>query len=201
MNTMVHKPLDVVSPGAVTVGHALSERKLPECGSHSGRWYCVETHQGREAEVRDRLDDQGFGAFLPLVMELRPWRPGIMRAAAVPAFPRYLLVRFDRRAQPWRSILYTRGVKGLLSAGPEAPLPVADRQVQALFALGYDRPIMQDPRPALIEAGAKLRVTGGAFADHEGVCLWDSGKRVRLLMSLLGGQREVTVPRKVVELA
>lgn len=72
------------------------------------------------------------------------------------------------------------------------------RQIETLIALGYDRPIVEDPRPKLIEAGAVVRVTGGPFADMQGVCVWDDRKRVRLLMDLLGGAREVTLPRRVV---
>lgn len=171
-----------------------------ECGSHPGRsWYCVQSERGREAEVRDRLEEQGFGAFLPLVIGMRTVRPGVRQAAALPAFPGYLFTCFDVAADRWRSILYTRGVRGLFSTSPERPVVVPRRQIEALLALGYDRPIAADPRPELLKAGIRLRVTEGLFADAEGVCLWDDRKRVRLLMDMLGGQREVTVARAAVE--
>ncbi len=163
------------------------------------RWYCIEAQRGREPEVRDRLEDQGFGAFLPLVIAMRPFRPGLLKAAAVAAFPGYLFARFDTRADRWRSILYTRGVRGLISSSPEAPIPIPERQIQVLLALGYDRPIAEDPRPALIAAGARLRVTEGAFADMQGTCLWDDGKRIGLLVDMFFGRTtKAELPRRAV---
>lgn len=196
MNT---KTLDLRPSISVTIHPALSGPKTPECGSHSGRrWYCVQTERGREAEVRDRIEAQGFGAFLPLVIAVRPVRPGIMQAATVAAFPTYLFAAFDVRADPWRRIIYTRGVRGLFSSTPETPTPVRQREIEALLALGYDRPIAHDPRPALIDAGAKLRVTAGPFTDLHGVCLWDDRKRVALLMDLFGRPTRIEVERKAV---
>lgn len=193
--------LDETAANRSCVAGALSGPRTPECGSHPAAisvaraWYCVQAERGRETEVRDRLESQGFGAFLPLVIAMRPVRPGVMRATAVAAFPGYLFAAFDVRADRWRSIIYTRGVKGLFSSAVDRPTPVPRRQMETLIALGYDRPIADDPRPALIEAGARVRVTDGPFADVSGVCLWDDRKRVRLLMELFGGAREVTVPR------
>lgn len=178
---------------------ALSGPRAPECGSHSARsWYCLQAERGREDEVRDRLEDQGFGAFLPQVIGMRTVRPGLRQAAPVAAFPGYLFAHFDVRADRWRSIVYTRGVKGLFATAPDRPTPVRRREIEVLLALGYDRPIVEDPRPALIEAGARVRVTEGLFADAEGICVMDDGKRIRLLMDLLGGPREVTAPTRQV---
>jgi transcriptional antiterminator RfaH len=192
----LHNRLDSLGATLAGVARALPGRNPAECGSHSTRsWYCVQAERGREAEVRDRLLDQGFGAFLPLVIAMRSVKPGVMKAAAVPAFPGYLFTAFDLRADQWRSICYTRGVRSLFCTSPEHPTSVPRRQIEALLALGYDRPIVEDPRPRLIEAGAQVKVTAGPFADTEGVCLLDDGKRVRMLMDLLGGPREVAVPR------
>lgn len=191
-------PLDESEETLRNNGNALHGSNPSECGSHAVRsWYCVQAERGRESEVRDRLEAQGFGAFLPLVIEMRgPER--LRRATVAPAFPGYLFVSFDVRADRWRSIVYTRGVRGLFSSAPDRPTPVPRSQVEALLALGYDAPIARDPRPQLIQAGATVRVIDGPFADAEGVCLWDDRRRVRLLMDLMGGAREVTLPRKVV---
>ena len=196
MDGLVQINLDGAQENRASLVAPLPGRKTPECGSHPGRsWYCVQAERGRETEVRDRLEDQGFGAFLPLIIAMRPVRPGVRQAAAVAAFPGYLFAAFDVRADSWRSIIYTRGVKGLFSASPDRPTAVPRRQIEKLLELGYDRPIVEDPRPALIEVGARVRVEGGPFADQQGVCLWDDRRRVRLLMEVMGGAREVTVPR------
>jgi transcription antitermination factor NusG len=193
------KMLDTARTRPVVATEAASGGNPLGCGSHSARWYCVETERAREAEVRDRLDDQGFGQFLPLVIAMRPFRPGILQAKAVPAFPGYVFVRFDAKADRWRSIIYTRGVKGLFCSSRDVPTPVPQRQMDVLLALGYDRPIAEDPRPKLIEAGAKVRITTGPFADFDGVCLWDDGKRVALMFDLFGHSNRVTVARRQVE--
>jgi transcription antitermination factor NusG len=174
-------------------------RRAAAIPADPARWYCVQTDRLREGEVRDRLEDQGFGTFLPLVIAMRAVRPGVRQATAIPAFPTYLFARFDVQADRWRSIIYTRGVRGLFSSTPDRPSPVPARQIEALLAMGYDKPIAADPRPTLISAGLVVRVTDGPFADHEGVCLWDDRQRVRLLLDILGGKREVTVARRLVE--
>lgn len=198
----------IVSPVNTTTEHVSGVCGPPSraaamvlAANPTSRWYCVEAERARETEVRDRLEDQGFAAFLPLVIALRPVRPGVMQAKAIPAFPGYLFARFDTARDRWRSIVFTRGVKGLFSSAPDRPTPVPQRQMEQLIAMGYDRPIAEDPRPALINAGAKVRVIDGPFAGHDGVCLWDDRKRVALLFDLLGGQRQITVPRAAVEAA
>ncbi len=146
-----------------------------------------------------RLEDQGFAVFLPRVLAMRAIRPGVQAVKAVPAFPGYLFVRFDASADSWRSIPYTRGVKALFGSSPERPTPIPNRQVDALRAAA-DAP-GADPRPALLASGVKVRVMDGAFADQNGVCLWDDGKRVGLLFDIMGAPRRVTVERRVVEAA
>lgn len=195
----MQKVLDPQRPVVVSAIEAVSGGNPLDCGSHSTRWYCVETDRARETEVRDRLEDQGFAHFLPLVIVMRPIKPGIMQAKAVPAFPSYLFVRFDANHDRWRSILYTRGVRGLFSSSPSRPTPVPQKQIEVLLALGYDRPIAEDPRPALIEVGTRLRVTDGAFTSFHGDCLWDDRKRVGLLIDIFGRSTKVTLNREQVE--
>jgi transcriptional antiterminator RfaH len=198
--TVALKSLDTTRTYPVSATEAVSGASRPQdCGSHSGRWYCVETERGRETEVRDRLEDQGFGAFLPLVIALRPVKPGVMQAKAVPAFPGYLFTRFDARTSQWRSIFYTRGVKSLFCSTAHAPTPVPQRQMDVLLALGYDRPIVEDPRPALLKAGTRVRVMEGAFTSHEGVCVWDDRRRVALLIDIFGRSSQVEIRRSAVE--
>lgn len=194
-------PLDIAQkPNLYRTQAALSTTGRAGCGSHSGpRWYCVEAERFREAEARDRIEDQGFAAFLPQVLVMRSVRPGIMQARAVPAFPGYLFARFDVAKDRWRPIVYTRGVKGLFSSTPERPTPVPAAAMDLLLAQGFDKPIVADLRGELIKVGTKVRITEGAFLGHEGVCLWEDKKRVGLLFDVLGGGQEVTVPRARVE--
>jgi transcription antitermination factor NusG len=189
----------------VTPDQALSEPNSRECGSRDGaalhqrQWFCVRTAPRREDDVASRLVDQGFETFIPKVLVHRRVKSGVTEIAAVPAFPGYVLVRFCPRRDRWRPICFTRGVKGLISSSPESPVSIPSTQVRILIEAGLDGVLHEDPRPALIEAGAPLRVTSGPFADAEGVCVLDDGRRVSMLLSLLGGQRTIRVAKATIE--
>lgn len=165
-------------------GHALAAPvRHPECGSHPGRWYCVQAYQGRESEVRERIEAQGFAAFLPIVTERR--RGKIVTG---PAFPGYLFARFDIARSRWRCIASTRGVKRLFGSSPECPTPVPQRAMDVMLAEGFAKPLGKDLVQALDLEGQRLRVTDPslAFCDHVGVCQWSGEDRVRLMLSMLG---------------
>ena len=51
-----------------------------------------------------------------------------------------------------------------------------------------------------IPAGTVLRLTGGAMEGIEGLCEWSDGRRVRLLMTILGRPVAVTADRAAVEM-
>ena len=156
----------------------------------------MQTERRREIEVRNRLEEQGFGAFLPLVLvERRHARK--VEIAQVAMFPSYIFARFDTEAPGWRSVAHTRGVRRIFGTTPERPTAIPARAIDWMIARGYDRPITEDPRTAFdpIPAGAAVEVLDGAWTDHRGVCLWDDGRRARLAMTLFGREMEVQVER------
>jgi transcriptional antiterminator RfaH len=164
------------------------------CGSRGGhRWFVAHTEPGTEPKVRDRLEASGFGTFLPMVVVERfrlrqRWGRTYREAKrkTVVAFPTYLFVAFDPALSSWRRITSTRDVRRLLSSDAEHPLPVPDAAMAVLFSLGYDRPMVHDPVPALIKVGAIVTVKEGPFASFQGICQWSKKDRVGLLMSLFG---------------
>lgn len=176
--------------------HALSPLRRVECGSHLGAWYCVQSRPRMETIAAGELERQGFGTFLPLVA-LRVRRRGEPeRIVTAPAFPGYLFARFDVRADRWRSIHSTFGVRRLFSSEPEAPIAVPDPVIEELLRLGFDRPIVADPVPRLIAAGSLVHIEAGPFVGHDGVCLWSDAHRVALLLEIMGAPREVRIPRQ-----
>ena len=172
------------------------------CASNGGdpfRWYCLLLAPRAETAARDRLEDAGFGVFLPLVTIIR--RHARRREARqVPAFPRYLFVRLDVAAPGWTRVyrLPGSGVLRIMGPRPETPAPLPAGTVERLQAAGWDRPLGADATPALIEAGADVRVTDGPFVDHHGICQWSDGTRVRVLLSLLGRQVPAVLPLRQV---
>jgi len=166
------------------------------CGSlPDARWFCASVGPGREGLARDRLEGLGFGAFLPVVTR-RVRHARQTWIAARPLFPRYLFLRFDARRDAWKRA-YTLGLGvRIFGASPERPTPLPAGLVEGWIAEGFDRPIGRDLAPDLIAAGAEVRLTDGPFCDSLGVCLWDDGRRVRVLLSLLGRQVQAEVARE-----
>lgn len=169
------------------------------CGSLIGaRWYCVQSKPRDELVAEIQLRQQGFEAYLPQQMEAIPGKDARIR----PLFPGYLFVRFDRDRDQWRPICHTRGVYRLFSASPERPIPVPRGVVEAIRAKAAPNGVIYPLEPErTIPPGTKLRITGGAFEFHTGVCQWTGQDRVGLLLQILGGSRVVEVPRSLVEAA
>lgn len=167
------------------------------CGSHSGvsmrRWYVVQTHPRQETFAQRELQQQDYQAFCPMVA--KESRLGVY---LVPLFPGYIFAQLDLSGR-WKSAAHTRGVLRLLCFAPERPAPVPEGVVEELIATASIHSVITQIAPPMIEAGAKVRVTDGPFADQQGIALWSDQRRVWLLMDLMGGTREVAVDRKHVE--
>ncbi len=156
-------------------------------------WFCHRSQPRREhvaaAHLRDRV---GVGVFAPRIRVRRSFRGGRVGVQAEPLFPGYLFARFCYPDQ-LRHVLSTQGVAGIVAFGRHVP-PVADTvidylrsQIQAAQGLA--------PAP-LFEAGAWVRIVNCCFRDTEGRVLhFDSRTdRVRLLLTLLGREVQVSVP-------
>ena len=188
------KSIDLAGIAVLTMGPRNGPVFTRPCGSYSGpRWYCATTGPGREALAQARLEHLGFAAFLPLVArEVRHARQ--VAVLMRPMFPRYVFLRFDLAADQWRRAYAARCLR-IFGPTPEQPAPLPLGVVEAWQAEGLDRPIVRDIAPDLIAAGAEVTLAAGPFADHRGVCLWDDGTRVRVLLSLMGCQVPATMPR------
>jgi len=173
------------------------------------RWYCIQTEYRKEAWAAQNIEfprkeiiggfdpnPPAFAVFRPLVIVER--RHG-RKSEIVPAsmFPGYLFARFSVEQSGWKAIATRPGVRRIFGSHPERPTPVPDAAIKRMMALGYDRPITEDPRTLFdpIPPGATVEVLDGAWTDHRGVCLWDDGKRARLAMQLFGRELEVQVER------
>lgn len=154
-----------------------------DCGS---RWYCVWLKYTRQAEGIIQLRNQGLEVSQPLRM-----LPG---GKLDPLFDAYCFVRFDVEQDNWQAIGNTRGVRKLFN--PQQPIPLPQPFVAAYLATSN---LVIDCRPGKLEVGQFGRITSGAFFDMVGICLESSATRVRLLMEVLAGQVEVTVPSGIVE--
>jgi transcriptional antiterminator RfaH len=199
--------IHTIDSGQHGCGDAIAMSPMP-CGSHSRpvsqpadqevRWYCVCTHPQREFEVYGRLKEQGFQAYLPLYLDRSKEHDRIL-----PMFRGYLFVGFDVAGEPWRKICHTRGVWFLLSSSPERPMPIPRGVVEDLISRTSGRQVVDDPGPnrsrvSYIQLGTRAKVLDGPLAGWQGICTMSGPRRIRLLMKLLGGTREIEFGTKMV---
>jgi len=156
-------------------------------------WGVVRSLPKREAFAAERLRmDHGFEVFLPLVQTQRTFQP---------LFRGYL---FCRIVEQWRSINSTFGVLCLVRVG-DCPARCPDYEIAALKAMidghGYislpDRP--STPVKRKIAIGARVRIASGPFGGKSGLYAGMGAKdRERVLLHVLGGQREIRIASNLV---
>lgn len=156
-------------------------------------WFCLRAPARREHAAAMTVSQRvGVDVFAPRILisstRRRP-RSGAMLEAL---FPGYFFARFNYPNQ-FRHVVSTAGVTGIVSFGGQ-PATVPDGVIDFLRA--ETRLAGQgNPAPAFA-AGSWVRIVSGCFREIEGrVLSFDSqSDRVRVLLSLLGRDIQVSVP-------
>ena len=162
-------------------------------------WYVVRCQANAERRARDNLVRQEFRVWLPLC---RKTRRHARRTESVlrPLFPRYLFLAADFAEVPWRPILSTYGVSGLLS-GPDGPAPVPEGVIEALQARADSEGIVALSTEAF-RTGERVRVVHGPLAELEGIFQTRTdSERIQLLLTLMGHAVRVIVRSDDIERA
>ena len=164
------------------------------CGCY--RWHVAATFAQSEHTAYAELLAQGYVAYLPLHLDRHNCR-------IVPLWRGYVLVAFDAATDAWGSVRRTRGVRDLLTTAPGRPAPLPVGCVEDLIARTSERRIVDDPGVTVTLAptmpvGRLGRVLDGPLAGWQGVCTMSTERRVRLLLAVLGGSREVEFSQKSV---
>lgn len=113
-----------------------------------------------------------------------------------------MFVQFDLERDKWRSINGTKGVYKLLTATEDgcSPLPVGF--ITSLREKEDKSGFIPDEKSSQILqryiVGKKLKIESGAFAGFTGVCERVKKDRVTILLSLLGGEAIVELPKIIV---
>jgi transcriptional antiterminator RfaH len=167
----------------------ISPERSAERLAHA-RWYVVHAQPNKEALAVVNLERQGFRAFLPQVARtVRHARQ--VRHVLRPLFPRYLFVSLNVDVDRWRAVRSTHGVSGLIMEG-EGPRAAPADLVEGLIA-AVDGAGGFDFRRQLV-AGSQVRFLSGPFADRLGrIVEMSDAERVRVLLEILGTEREVEV--------
>jgi transcriptional antiterminator RfaH len=156
-------------------------------------WGVVRSLPKREVFAAERLRmDGGFEVFLPLIQTKR---------ASAPLFSSYFFCRIVDR---WRSINSTLGVLCLVRVG-DCPARCPDHEINSLKAMidghGYIKLPEAPPPPVRrkIAIGARVRIAAGPFGGMSGLYAGMGAKdRERVLLHVLGGQREIRIASNLV---
>jgi transcriptional antiterminator RfaH len=155
-------------------------------------WYVIQTKPGNEHRVEANLSNQGIEVFLPL-LESFQHSSGKMIQKIKSLFPNYVFATLDINLHYYK-VKWTRGVNKILGNGSE-PLPVSEKVIQTIRdRMGENRFVRLDDE---LKEGAIVQFSSGPFKDLRGVFdrRMSEGKRVRVLLSLIGVDVPVQVSR------
>ena len=157
-------------------------------------WIAIHTKPNQEGRAEENLERQGFAPFLPLV-----WNVGNLKLM-MPLFPRYLFVCLGER-QSWGAIMSTFGVSSVLANADGIPRRVPESAIIELqFRVkagdGAVR-LMPDRSEYLLKVGGKAKVKSGPWTGYTGLVSGTAVERTKLLLDILGGQREVSIPTRL----
>lgn len=153
-------------------------------------WYLAYTKPRQEAFALQKLQEQGYQAYLATLTRWARKRDG-WHTTETAMFPRYLFVRPGRAQQGVSPIASTPGVSNLVRFGHILALLSADRLV-ALQAVTAS--MASDVPDHPFDVGAKVAFTAGPLKGANGIVSSVARERVSVLMTLLGQQHTVSVP-------
>ncbi len=162
-------------------------------------WFAVVAQPGRQAQARDELMRQDYGAFLPMCRR-QVTHARKTETVERPLFDRYLFVGVDLDGgQPFTPINSTRGVAFVVRGGTGAPsrIPVsALRKIkERCDADGGSVDLVPASRVLRWAEGTELRVTDGPFTGLLAVFSGAHGDRAaKVLVDVFGRPTVATIP-------
>lgn len=166
-------------------------------------WFVVLHYANDGPRVRHRIrsialpGDAAYEVHWPRFIQRLPRKDDVIR----PLYPGYMFVRVPEGVS-WGPIRRVPNVVRLLHDLNGHPVPVPDALVQRHIDRAggaVDGLIDETPESiARFRAKQRLQVTSGPFEGWEGVCQLDDGDRVKMFLTMLGGERLVTLARNAV---
>ena len=159
-------------------------------------WYVATTEAFCEARAEEGIERKRIGVqtFNPKCVTTKFIR-GRKQMTEMPYLPGYIFVRFDRGDDRWRGIYAVRGIRTILGATPERPSPIRDDAMAILLDRCNGQYVeakhVDTALSKIIPIGSTVQITRGAFSGYEAEVSWSHGDRVKVIMSLLGAQREI----------
>jgi transcriptional antiterminator RfaH len=157
-------------------------------------WAAAGLQPHREQIALRCLKLNGFATYFP---RLRQQRISHGRKIEVrpPLFPGYAFVSIELQ---WHAARWSVGILGLIMDGLK-PARVADAVIAEIRARERDG-LVELPEPPQAAPGSRVRIMRGPFADCFGLYAgMRAHERVLVLLAVLGGQRQVILPRDNIE--
>jgi hypothetical protein len=155
---------------------------------------CLHTRPGAELEAEWHLRSQAYAAWCPLIAPRRG------QSLIVRLFARYVFAQCTAAAPNWGPMRHTRGAyaPGDPRAGGDAAaaLDMLWRQCEPNGVI-YPREVKIAPSPV----GKRVSVEIGSFAGLSGICRHANEERLTILLTILGGEREIRIRRQDTALA
>jgi transcriptional antiterminator RfaH len=160
-------------------------------------WFVARTEPLREQTARRFLELGGFSVYIPVIRERRA-KGGRRIEHLRPLFPSYAFVALQHGR--WWDARWTVGVAALIMAG-DGPAQLGDHVINEIK--GRERNgAVELPRRETFRAGDRVRITAGVFNGHLGLFQGQLPReRIAILLSWLGTQRRVELPKDSIEAA
>lgn len=160
-------------------------------------WFAVLTKPRAEAEATICLGRQGYECLYPRTRRtVRAASGMVVRTESL--FPRYVFICSDPSLQSLAPVRSTRGVSGIVRFGgepaavPEAVIEQIRLRIDVLD--GFVKLAAPD-----LQVGAKVRIQEGPLSGLDAIFHSAAGDdRVRLLLTLLGSERAIVLPRSAI---
>jgi transcriptional antiterminator RfaH len=150
------------------------------------KWYVLYTKLHGERQVASHLGQHGYQVYLPTIPVAQPRRD---RPRERPYFPGYLFLHYDLEDQGPSRIIYTPGLRGIVSFGGEPAVVSADDMAKIRTRLAQAQ--MWDAAGSLLRPGDTVEILQEPFTGVDAIFdrrLTPAG-RVRVLLRYLEQHR------------
>lgn len=144
-------------------------------------WYVINTKPRQEEIAENHLRRLGLNPFFPRLKEKRVVSQKYSWVEE-PLFPSYLFCQLDLDTH-FRTIKYTRGVRGVVSFGAKYPIPVQDSLIKEIKDKMNDNGlILMQPRE--LQGGEEVMIMSGPLAGLRAIFVQKMKPRERILILL-----------------
>ena len=160
------------------------------------RWYLIYSHFNQEDKAVKNLSNQDFEC---VSFKTSTYKSGKKNISLL--FPRYIFVCFDIKKDNWQKIIYTRGVKNLISSNL-TPIPIPCKIIDNIKSLQNNSEFINPFDIFPLYQGKKIRIINGPFKGRKCSFLkMNSKDRVLVLLSFLGKTLKILIPNEYLDIA